>query len=586
MPEVDAQPAAPADEPQFGFDNSRRLTGPNRYFGSSAVTLTPIGRFGNDEAVHEAWAGRIREACSALGWPDPQPRSVRRLGGSLLVFRAPADALFTATDLNEWAWERAARDAGESSFDLAQNLGADALAVFAARAAVERRPELAALRDAAAAHGVSIIEDDQQVSLGGGVGSRCWPRDALPAVEAVDWRELRDIPTVLVTGSNGKTTTVRLIAAMAAAAGMTPGLCSTEGIVIGGTPSRIGDYAGPDGARAVLRDAKVEIAILETARGGILRRGLAVRRADAAIVTNISPDHIGEYGVDGADDLAETKLVVAHAVEGGGTLIVNADDAALSIAMKRLPHAARAQLALFAADYDHPALAQLRARSGSICGLRGEELWIHHRGQELSLGKARDMPLSVGGAARYNIANLSAAALGGAALRLPLKAIVETLHRFGEKPADNPGRLERWVYRGASVLIDYAHNPDGLASLLCVARAMHPVRLALLLGQAGNRDDTAIGDLARTAARFAPDRILVKELPLMLRGRGLGEVPDLIERALLAAGIAAHRVEIEPDEETAALRLLDGAQPGDVIVLPVHTDAVRARLRARLGSVR
>ncbi|HMD73183.1 MAG TPA: Mur ligase family protein, partial [Steroidobacteraceae bacterium] len=552
----------------------------------SAVTLTPIGRFGNDEAVHEAWAVRIRAACSALGWPDPQPRSVRRLGGSLLVFRAPADVLFTATDLNEWAWERAARDAGESSFDLAQDLGADALAVFAARAAVERRPELAALRDAAAAHGVSIIEDDLQVSLGEGVGSRCWPRDALPAVEAVNWRELRDIPTVLVTGSNGKTTTVRLIAAMAAAAGMTPGLCSTEGIVIGGTPSRIGDYAGPDGARAVLRDAKVEIAILETARGGILRRGLAVRHADAAIVTNISPDHLGEYGVDGADDLAETKLVVAHAVEGGGTLIVNADDAALSIAMKRLPHAARAQLALFAADYDHPALARLRAHSGSICGLRGEELWIHHRGHELSLGRARDMPLSVGGAARYNIANLSAAALGGAALGLPLEAIVETLHRFGKKPADNPGRLERWVHGGASVLIDYAHNPDGLASLLCVARAMHPVRLGLLLGQAGNRDDTAIGDLARTAARFAPDRIVVKELPLMLRGRGLGEVPDLIERALLAAGIAAQRIEIEPDEETAALRLLDGAQPGDVIVLPVHTDAVRERLRARLGSVR
>ncbi len=196
------------------------------------------------------------------------------------------------------------------------------------------------------------------------------------------------------------------------------------------------------------------------------------------------------------------------------------------------------------------------------------------------------MPLSVGGAARYNIANFSAAALGGAALGLPFDAIVETLHRFGATPADNPGRLERWVHRGASVLIDYAHNPDGLASLLGVARAMHPVRLGLLLGQAGNRDDAAIGDLARTAARFAPDRIIVKELPLMLRGRELGEVPDLIERALLAAGIAAQCIEIEADEETAALRLLDAARPGDVIVLPVHTDAVRERLRARLGLVR
>ncbi len=235
-------------------------------------------------------------------------------------------------------------------------------------------PSLRRCAHAAAAHGVSIIEDDLQVSLGEGVGSRCWPRDALPAVDAVNWRELRDIPTVLVTGSNGKTTTVRLIAAMAAAAGMTPGLCSTEGIVIGGKPSRDRRLRGSRRRAHRIARPKVEVAILETARGGILRRGLALQRADAAIVTNISPDHLGEYGVDGADDLAETKLVVAHAVEGGGTLIVNADDAALSIAMPRLPHAARAQLALFAADYDHPALAQLRARSGSTCGLRGEQL--------------------------------------------------------------------------------------------------------------------------------------------------------------------------------------------------------------------
>ena len=122
---------------------------------------------------------------------------------------------------------------------------------------------------------------------------------------------------------------------------------------------------------------------------------------------------------------------------------------------------------------------------------------------------------------------------------------------------DNPGRLERWAYQGASVLIDYAHNPDGLASLLGVARALQPMRLGLLLGQAGNRDDAAIGDLARTAARFAPDRVVIKELPLMLRGRAIGEVPAVLDRALRAAGVAANRIEIEPDEETAALRLLE-----------------------------
>ncbi len=352
----------------------------------------------------------------------------------------------------------------KSGFDLAQDLGADALAVFAARAAAERRPEIIALRAAALAHGLSLIEDDTQVSLGEGAGSRSWPRGASPSVDAVPWSELHEIPTLLVTGSNGKTTTVRLIAAMAAAAGLTPGLCSTEGIEIGGELCTPGDYAGPDGARTVLRDRRVEVAILETARGGILRRGLAVRRADAAIVTNISPDHLGEYGVEDAEDLAETKLVVARALEAGGTLILNAEDAALSNAMTRLPHAAGVRRALFASDYDHPALVGLRANLGSTCGPRGGEMLIRHAGHERSLGAVAEMPLCVGGAARYNIANLAAAALGAAVLRIPIDAIIGTLHRFGAAPSDNPGRLERWTHRGATVLIDYAHNPDGLAS--------------------------------------------------------------------------------------------------------------------------
>jgi UDP-N-acetylmuramyl tripeptide synthase len=164
-------------------------------------------------------------------------------------------------------------------------------------------------------------------------------------------------------------------------------------------------------------------------------------------------------------------------------------------------------------------------------------------------------------------------------LKFPTAAIIGTVQRFGAGPRDNPGRLEQWRHRGAIVLIDYAHNPDALAKLLRVARALRPRQLALLLGQAGNRDDAAIADLAATAARFAPDRVILKELPLMLRGRAQGEVPVLLERALTAAGMAANRIMHEPDEESAARRLLDTAEAGDVIVLPIHTRAVRERLR-------
>ncbi len=613
MAGVDAVPDDPAPEPNHGFEDSRRLTGPNRYFGDAAVTLTPLGVAANDSRALAGWADRVRAMSNALGWPDPKPVIKRHADGVLLVFSAPQDVLLTATEVSEWAWERAAAEAGETGFDLAQDLGEDAAAILGKRAAAERSAALGELRAAAIEHGVPLIEDDAVVSLGAGSGSRLWPREALPAVDAVPWSALHDVPTALVTGSNGKTTVVRLLAAMARAAGLTAGYCCTEGVFVGGDAMAQGDYSGPDGARAVLRHPQVQAAILETARGGILRRGLAVRRADVAVVTNISADHFGEYGIGDAEDLAETKLVVAralvdgtlvdgtlvdgtlvdgtlvdgtlaHGTRGGGTLVLNADDTTLMTVAARLPHAAGARQALFARDHGHPALAALRERGGMTCGVRDGVLVLSRGGEESTLGEVAALPLTVGGAAPYNVANLAAAALAGTALGLPAAAILRTVQSFGAAPLDNPGRLERWHHRGALVLIDYAHNPDGLDQLLRVARALNPSHLCVLLGQAGNRDDDAIAELARTAARYAPDCVVIKELPLLLRGRAPGEVSALLERALLAAGVPSDRIVAEPDEEAAARRLLDTAKPGDVIVLPVHTRAVRERLRAGLTA--
>jgi UDP-N-acetylmuramyl tripeptide synthase len=333
-----------------------------------------------------------------------------------------------------------------------------------------------------------------------------------------------------------------------------------------------------------LRHPEVRLAVLETARGGILRRGLAVRRADVAVVTNIRADHFGEYGIESADDLAETKLVVARPLGRGGTLVLNADDATLMAAARRLPHAAAAAQALFAFEHAHPLLEALRERGGSTCAILDGALVLHHGGQEHRLGDVASLPLTLQGAARYNVANLAAAALTGIAMGLPLSSVIGTVRRFGASPADNPGRLERRRHQGALVLVDYAHNPDGLEQLLTAARALKPSRLSLLLGQAGNRDDAAIAELARTAARFAPDRVVIKELPQMLRGRAPGEVPALIERALLEAGVNPDRIYCEPDEEAAARRLLDAAGPGDVVVLAVHTREVRERLQATFDA--
>jgi cyanophycin synthetase len=595
---TDAPGAAP--EPNHAFDDSRRLTGPSRWFAGAAVTLTPRGPLAADAGAHQRWAAAVAEVAAALGWPAPQPLAVVRNSETLLSFAAPAGLLFTATELNEWAWETACRGAALHGFDLAQPwaLQTDAKQRLAAatehvhsRAVTEFNPALAALCQAASAHGLPCLVDDDTVSIGAGSGGLVWPlQPALPEPADLPWMRLHGIPTALVTGSNGKTTTVRLLATMAARAGFSAGSCSTEGITIAGERVAAGDYAGPAGARRVLRDRRVQFAVLETARGGLLRRGLAVQQAEVAVVTNLSADHFGEYGVDSVDDLAEVKLTVARALLGSavpGTLVLNADDPVLMAAAARLPHAAMARQALFALDFEHPALVALRARGGSTCGVAAGRLRLNLAETRHDLGAVQSLPLAWGGAAMHNIANAAAAALAAAALGLAPAVIAATLQHFGADPRDNAGRLERWMHRGATVLIDYAHNPDGLAQLLRVARAQQSrpgSRLGLLLGQAGNRDDKAIADLAHTAAGFAPDLILVKELPAMQRGRAPGEVTGLLRAALLSAGLAPERIAPQADEQAAALALLAWAAAGDVVVLALHTAAVREQIVALLAA--
>lgn len=581
--------AEPGAELRPLFDDSRRLLGPNRHFDRPAVVLTALGAAAHEAAAYERWAHRVRTLCVALGWPDPDPRPLRHPQGTLLAFAAPEDALFTATELNEWAWERCAAEAGDGAaqgWSFAQPQADDVAAPMASRAARERSRPLAHLKAAAHAHALPGLKDDDAFSIGAGRGSVSYPRAALPLPMDVPWSGLHDVPTILVTGSNGKTTTTRLLAAIAHAAGMHAGYCSTEGVVVDGVLVGSGDYAGPAGARAVLRHRSVDFAVLETARGGLLRRGLAVWRADAAIVTNVSADHLGEYGIASVEDIAEVKLVVAHALAHGGTLVLNADDDVLARVAARTPHAAAARQALFARDHGHPALVALRLQGGATCGARAGHLVLAGDGAEHDLGSCNAMPLTVEGAAAYNLGNIAAAALAAQVAGLPVAVIAQALTAFGSHPRDNPGRLERWQHRGATVLIDYAHNPDGLAQLLQVARALEPRRLGLLLGQAGNRGDDAIEALAQVAAQAAPDRVVIKELVLMLRGRTPGEVPALIERGLLVAGLAAKRIARVDDEEGAAFALLAWAQPGDVVVLPVHTGAARSRLTALLANER
>ncbi len=438
---------------------------------------------------------------------------------------------------------------------------------------LEAAPKLRSLVAAADEHALLHVLDEDELTLGSGSGSRSWPVDALPGVSEVPWAELHAVPAAIVTGSNGKTTTVRLLAACARAHGWRDGFNCTDGVFIAGEQVESGDYSGPAGTRRVLRDTRVEAAILETARGGILRRGLAAERANVAVVTNISSDHFGEYGVHDLAGLADVKLVVASVVDGDGLLVMNADDPILLARADELD----CPIGWFARDYDHPALLAHRARGGSTAGVRDHRLIVSRDMEQWDLGAIADMPLTVGGSAEYNVSNIAGAALAALELGVSSTTVAGVLARFGADPADNPGRLMRYVYKGSQVLIDYAHNPEGLSGLMTVAaRLPRTGRLAVLLGQAGNREDADIELLAAAAASFRPDLVVIKEMESYLRGRAPGETPALIRAALLQAGVPDAALEMCSSEIDAVRRLLEWTRPGDVLVMPVHDRSVRA----------
>ena len=315
---------------------------------------------------------------------------------------------------------------------------------------------------------------------------------------------------------------------------------------------------------------------------GLLRRGLAITHANAAIVTNIAADHFGEYGIHDLDDLATVKLVVARAIDAGGLLVLNADDPVLvrQSALLACP------LGWFALDFDQPLLVQQRQAGRPTCGVRGGRLLLQVDNGVHDLGEVAAMPLTLTGRATYNIANIAGAALTATALGIPAATIAATLEKFGQSQADNPGRLQHWRFGTLEVFLDYAHNPDGLHGLLDAvdAQGRHG-RLAIVLGHAGNREDADLRAVAATAASARPDLVMLKDIAGYERGRASGEIAAIMRAQLLEDGVSTNAITLCLDEVEAARIPLSWAREGDLLVLPIHEMEARAQVTALLDQM-
>lgn len=579
------------------FEDSRRLTGCNVYFDDTGAALETRRGLVLGEDVLGLWRDNVAAARRALGWCEVDIVTRVHRSGASLAFAAPIDQLYTATEVNEWAWcsallpplQAKGRGGDGEGFKAFAAPGHpaiwdddSALRTLQKLAAAEAKPTLVALRTAAEAHALPFLADDDAVSIGAGTGAHTWPIDALPNPDDVGWPALHAVPTALVTGSNGKTTTVRLVAAMMRTHGWCTAHSCTDGVFLDGDALESGDFSGPGGARTALRQQRAQAAVLETARGGILRRGLALCRADAAVVTNIAADHFGEYGVHDLDDLAAVKLTVARSVGDDGLLVLNADDAVL----RRHAIALSSPIGWFSDHDDAPLLMTHRDAGGATCGVKDGHLRLHWHGTNHDLGDVETMPLTLGGRAHYNVANIAAAALAAAALGVVPGMIATTLASFGASPRDNPGRLQYWRFGATDVYVDYAHNPDGLHGLMrAIGADARRGRLAILLGHAGNREDDALRAVAAAAAGYHPDLVVLKDIEGYERGRAAGEIAAIMHAALLEAGVPATAIETRLGEVDAARRPLQWAHDGDLVVLPVHEAAARNAVVALLDTL-
>lgn len=562
----DIEPPAPTPDTSLPncIVDSRRLLGANLYSLRPGAVLELLASDDERPALLLAWRTTARHFAARLGWTGVETIVRTHPGGAQCFISAPIDALLTATEVNEQAWLAAERLVeGRCVTDERDVI--DRLRVHAHH---ESRPRLVALEREAARRGVNFTVDDDSISLGAGTGSVTVPLGALPIPGMVQWEGVHDIPIALVTGSNGKTTTTRLLAAMLSEGGHVAALTSTDGVWCAGQLIDEGDYSGPAGARLALRDQRATAAVLETARGGILRRGLAVTHAAAAVVTRVTADHLGEYGIHDLRALGEVKLVVARVVTSGGRVVLNADDRTLVA----LAATVGAPITWFSLDAGNPTVAAHVAAGGEACVLRDDTLTYVSPAGETALGEATTMPLTLGGAARYNVANALAASATAIAMGVAPDAVRATLARFGRLPTDNPGRLSLLEYNGARIVVDFVHNPDGW---LALSDALHDIparRRLVVIGQAGDRDDEALEELAAAVWNEEPDVVILKEMPRFLRGRESGDVTGRLAEALLSLDCPREALRFADGELAAVQLAMAESRPGDLLILSVHAD--------------
>jgi cyanophycin synthetase len=388
------------------------------------------------------------------------------------------------------------------------------------------------------------------------------------------------IPVVAVTGTNGKTTTVRLIAHILAASGLRVGMTNTDGVYIQGRCIDTGDCSGPRSARNVLMHPDVDAAVFETARGGLLREGLAFDSCDVAVVTNVGAgDHLGLNYITTVEDLAVLKRVIVQNVASDGVAVLNASDPIVAGMALDCP----GSVIFFADDPDHPVMATHRAQGKRVVYLEANEIVCAEGGVQHRLPLAH-VPATRGGTIGFQVANAMAATAAAWALNLDWDVVQAGLTGFVSDAGSAPGRFNVFDYRGATLIADYGHNPDAIVALVQAVDAMSSKRRLVVISGAGDRRDEDIRQQTQILGDAFDDVILYQDQ--CQRGRADGEVIALLREGLANARRASYIDEVR-GEFNAIDKALERLAPGDLcLILVDQVEEALAHITKRMEESR
>jgi len=368
------------------------------------------------------------------------------------------------------------------------------------------------------------------------------------------------IPVIAVTGTNGKTTTVRLTAHLIKAQGLRVGMTNTDGVYVNGRQTDSGDCSGPRSARNVLMHPEVDAAVFETARGGLLREGLAFDRCKVAVVTNMGAgDHLGLNYITTLEDLSVLKRVIVLNVERDGMAVLNAADPAVAAMAPHCP----GDVTFFALDVNQPALAAHRAQGKRVIFVDDGAI-VAQKGKQVVRIPLNQVPLTRSGQIGFQTENVLAAIGAAWAVNVPWDAIAQGLATFISDIQGVPGRFNVFDYRGATLIADYGHNPDAIQALVSAVDNMPAKKRVAVISGAGDRRDEDIRDQTRILGQAFDDVVLYQDA--CQRGRADGEVIELLRQGLQGAS-RTREVQAIQGEFNAIDTAMDRLSEGDLCLI-------------------